>query len=265
LRDLVSYNDKHNDANGEGNNDGESHNRSWNCGVEGETNDDAINALRRQQQRNFLTTLLLSQGVPMIAHGDEIGRTQLGNNNAYCQDSELAWIDWKLAQSESHLLAFTSALVSLRKDHDVFRRRRFFAGDAAHGGKSDLGDIEWFSSDGTEMDELDWRNGYARTLMVFLNGQAIREPDPHGQRILDSDFLLLFNAHSAPVDFALPPPLYGTTWRIRLDTTESEPPGDDQQDWLAATTHAVAGRSIVVLEAIPAAVVSAARTRNRKP
>jgi glycogen operon protein len=253
LRDLVSYNEKHNEANGESNADGESHNRSWNCGVEGETNDAAINALRRQQQRNFLTTLMLSQGVPMIAHGDEIGRTQHGNNNVYCQDNKLAWIDWELAENESHLLTFTSALVSLRQEHDVFRRRRFFAGDAAHGGKSALGDIEWFSSDGTEMDELDWRNGYARTLMVFLNGQAIREPDPHGQRIQDSDFLLLFNAHSGNVDFALPPAQYGTTWRIRLDTTEAELPTAARPEWQAATTHAVAGRSIVVLEAVRAA------------
>ncbi len=178
LRDLVSYNDKHNDANGEANKDGESHNRSWNGGVEGETSDVAVNALRQQQQRNFLTTLLLSQGVPMIAHGDEVGRTQKGNNNVYCQDNELSWINWALAENERGLLAFTTAVVALRQNHAVFRRRRFFAGDAAHGGKSDLGDIEWFSSDGTEMDELDWRNGYARTLMVFLNGQAIPEPDP---------------------------------------------------------------------------------------
>jgi isoamylase len=250
LRDLVSYNEKHNDANGEGNRDGESHNRSWNCGVEGETDDPAINALRRQQQRNFLTTMLLSQGVPMIAHGDELGRTQHGNNNAYCQDNELSWIDWKLAESERQLLAFTSAVVSLRKDHAVFRRRRFFAGDAAHGGKSALGDIEWFSPDGTEMDEEDWRNGYARTLMVFLNGQAIAEPDSHGQRIVDSDFLLLFNAHSDTVNFGLPPSQYGTMWRIHLDTAVA-----DQQTfhehWLPASTHPIAGRSIVVLVSVP--------------
>ena len=252
LRDLVSYNEKHNDANGEGNRDGESHNRSWNCGAEGKTDDPAINALRRQQHRNFLTTLLLSQGIPMIAHGDEVGRTQQGNNNAYCQDNELAWVDWKLAQDESELLTFTSAVVSLRKEHPVFRRRRFFAGDAAHGGKSELGDIEWFSSDGTEMDEEDWRNGYARTLMVFLNGQAIQEPDQHGQRLLDSDFLLLFNAHSGPVDFALPPAPYGVGWHIRLDTTLAEPVNAhqaNQQDWLPASMHPVAGRSVVVLEA----------------
>jgi glycogen operon protein len=251
LRDLVSYNEKHNSANGEGNKDGESNNRSWNCGVEGETEDAAVQALRRQQQRNFLTTLLLSQGVPMIAHGDEIGRTQGGNNNVYCQDNELAWIDWKLAENESRLLAFTSAVVSLRKEHAVFRRRRFFAGDAAHGGQSALGDIEWFSPDGTEMDENDWQNGYARTLMAFLNGQAIPEPDPHGERILDSDFLLLFNAHSDPVDFALPPAEYAVGWRIRLDTAVAEPSKITDQNWLAATSHSVAGRSIVVLESVP--------------
>jgi glycogen operon protein len=250
LRDLVSYNDKHNDANGESNKDGESHNRSWNCGVEGETDDLAINALRRQQQRNFLTTTLLSQGVPMIAHGDEIGRTQRGNNNVYCQDNELAWIDWELAENETHLLAFTSAVVALRQEHAVFRRRRFFAGDAAHGGQSSLGDIEWFSSDGTEMDDEDWRNGYARTLMAFLNGQAIPEPDLHGERILDSDFLLLFNAHSDPVDFVLPPAKYGVTWQVRLDTTMAEPSSVRSQDWLAATAYPVAGRSIVVLESV---------------
>ena len=250
LADLVSYNDKRNDANGESNKDGESHNRSWNCGAEGETDDAAVNALRGQQQRNFLTTLLLSQGVPMIAHGDEIGRTQHGNNNVYCQDNEVAWIDWSLAQSQRDLLAFTSAVVALRKEHAVFRRRRFFAGDAAHGGQSSLGDIEWFSSDGTEMDEEDWLNGYARTLMVFLNGQAIPEPDPHGLRIQDSDFLLLFNAHSDPVDFALPPAQYGATWQIRLDTSKAEPSTAGRADWLPATTHAVAGRSIVVLESV---------------
>jgi len=253
LHDLVSYNEKHNEANGEGNRDGESNNRSWNCGVEGETDDEAINTLRRQQQRNFLTTLMLSQGVPMIAHGDEIGRTQGGNNNVYCQDNEVAWIDWELAEDQSHLLAFTSALISLRKDHAVFRRRRFFAGDAAHGGESDLGDIEWLSSDGTDMDEDDWLNGYARTLMVFLNGDAIPEPDLKGVRIADSHFLMLFNAHSGPVDFALPPEKYGAGWRVRLDTTVAEPSMLSDQDWLAATSHAVAGRSIVVLESEPSA------------
>jgi isoamylase len=253
LADLVSYNQKHNEANREGNQDGESNNRSWNCGAEGETNDEAINALRRQQQRNFLTTLMLSQGVPMIGHGDEIGRTQDGNNNVYCQDNETSWIDWKLSEDKNHLLAFTRALIALRKDHAVFRRRRFFAGDAAHGGESDLGDIEWFSSESTEMDEDDWLNGYARTLMVFLNGDAIPEPDVHGVRITDSDFLMLFNAHSDPVNFVLPPAKYAAGWRVRLDTTVADPTRLSDQDWLAGTTHAVGGRSMVVLESEPPA------------
>ncbi|MGN6634545.1 MAG: glycogen debranching protein GlgX, partial [Oryzihumus sp.] len=246
LRDLVSYNEKHNEANGEGNNDGESHNRSWNCGVEGETDDAEVNALRAQQQRNFLATLLLSQGVPMIAHGDEVGRTQHGNNNAYCQDSELAWIDWDLDAERTDLLAFTSRLVQLRKDHPVFRRRRFFAGDAAHGGRSELGDIEWFAPQGTEMDELDWRNGYARSLMVFLNGEAIPEPDRLGRPIVDQHFLLLFNAHSEPVDFTLPPGDYGAEWEVVLDTTDPVEP-QEQQMWDAKSVHPVAGRSIIVL------------------
>ena len=183
LRDLVSYNEKHNEANGENNNDGESHNRSWNCGVEGPTDDPSVNALRLQQQRNFLTTLLLSQGVPMIAHGDELGRTQLGNNNGYCQDSDLTWVDWDLDDQQSDLLRFTRRLVQLRKDHPVFRRRRFFAGTANHGGESDLGDIAWFMPNGKHMDEAAWRDGMARSLMVFLNGDAIPAPDRRGQKI----------------------------------------------------------------------------------
>src|SRR6476661_1536079 len=204
LRDLVSYNSKHNEANGEGGNDGESHNRSWNCGVEGETKDPRVNAIRLRQQRNFLTTLLLSQGVPMIAHGDELGRTQGGNNNVYAQDNEIAWVDWNLDEEHRDLLEFTSALIALRKAHPVFRRRRFFAGDAAHGGKSDLGDIEWLKPDGNFMEEEDWNSGFARSMMVFLNGDAIPEPDSAGRRITDDHFLLLFNAHTEKIDFHLP-------------------------------------------------------------
>ena len=173
LRDLVSYNEKHNEANGEGNRDGENHNRSWNCGVEGPTDDPAISALRLQQRRNFLTTLLLSQGVPMLAHGDEMGRTQRGNNNGYCQDNDLTWVDWDLDDDDAELLRFTRRLVQLRKDHPVFRRRRFFAGTADHGGESDLGDIAWFMPNGKHMDGEAWRDGIARSLMVFLNGDAI--------------------------------------------------------------------------------------------
>ncbi|HET7476630.1 MAG TPA: glycogen debranching protein GlgX [Dermatophilaceae bacterium] len=251
LRDLVSYNEKHNDANGEGGNDGESHNRSWNCGVEGETDDVAVNSLRLRQQRNFLTTLMLSQGVPMLAHGDELGRTQYGNNNVYCQDNVISWVDWELDDEQTDLLAFTSEVIKLRKEHPVFRRRRFFKGDAAHGGRSDLGDIEWFNPDGSPMSELDWQNGYARSVMVFLNGDAIPEPDTLGRRISDDHFLLLFNAHSEPVKFTVPPPEYGDAWRVRLDTWTGNTGFAGDETWAAGETQAVQGRSVVVLSSKP--------------
>ncbi|MEI2731500.1 MAG: glycogen debranching protein GlgX [Dermatophilaceae bacterium] len=218
LRDLVTYNEKHNEANGEGNRDGESHNRSWNCGVEGPTTDREVRLLRRRQQRNMLTTLLLAQGVPMIAHGDELGRTQRGNNNAYCQDNEIAWVDWDLDAEQKSLLAFTRSLVALRRNHAVFRRRRFFQGSADHGGESDLGDIGWFTADGAHMHESDWRIGYAKTLMVFLNGDAIPEMDSRGGRVTDDSFLLMFNAHYEPILFTVPEDGYGEEWFIEIDT-----------------------------------------------
>ncbi|GAA2096773.1 glycogen debranching protein GlgX [Microlunatus panaciterrae] len=249
LRDLVSYNEKHNEANGEGGNDGESHNRSWNCGVEGETDDEAINALRLRQQRNFLTTLMVSQGVPMVAHGDELGRTQKGNNNVYAQDNELSWVNWDLNEDQQSLMQFASRVIELRKNHAVFRRRRFFAGDASHGGKSELGDIEWFSPDATPMDEEAWSTGFARSLMVFLNGDAIPEPDSMGRRIHDDHFLLLFNAHSEPVDFTLPPRTYGDGWALQLDTSSGLTDGSALDLWLACSRHAVEGHSVVVLRA----------------
>ena len=177
LNDLVSYNDKHNEANGEGNGDGESHNRSWNCGVEGETDDLEVLALREQQKRNFIATLILSQGVPMLLHGDELGRTQGGNNNAYCQDNEISWVDWKSARDNFALTDFTELDLQLRRDHPVFRRRRFFQGDPALGSESEIGDIAWFTPAGEHMSGDDWRNGYAKSLAVFLNGDAIAEPD----------------------------------------------------------------------------------------
>ena len=233
LRDLVSYNEKHNEANGENNQDGESHNRSWNCGVEGPTDDAEINALRVRQRRNFLTTLLLSQGVPMLAHGDEMGRTQLGNNNGYCQDSDLTWVDWELADDDAELLRFTRRLVQLRKDHPVFRRRRFFAGTADHGGESDLGDIAWFMPNGKHMDGEAWRDGMARSLMVFLNGDAIPAPDRRGNVVHDDSFLVVFNAHDEPITFTLPEEEYGAEWYIEVDTSLSA----------SAATHASAGAS----------------------
>ena len=246
LRDLVSYNEKHNEANGENNQDGESHNRSWNCGVEGPTDDPAISALRLQQRRNFLTTLLLSQGVPMLAHGDEMGRTQLGNNNGYCQDSDLTWVDWDLDDDDAELLRFTRRLVQLRKDHPVFRRRRFFAGTADHGGESDLGDIAWFMPNGKHMDGEAWRDGMARSLMVFLNGDAIPAPDRRGNTVHDDSFLVVFNAHDEAITFTLPEEEYGVEWYIEVDTSLSA----------SAATHASAGAADPTTAATSSAAAS---------
>jgi isoamylase len=218
----VSYNEKHNEANGEGNNDGESHNRSWNCGVEGPTNDPDIRDLRLRQQRNFLTTLLFSQGVPMMLHGDELGRTQGGNNNGYCQDNDISWIQWVLDEDDQKLLVFAQSLVKLRREHPVFRRRRFFAGNADHGGESELGDIAWFTPEAHHMDEEAWSNGLAKSLMIFLNGSAIPEPDPRGQQIFDDSFLVMFNAHPEPLTFTLPDEEYGAEWIPVIDTALHE-------------------------------------------
>ncbi len=216
LRDLVSYNEKHNDANGEGNADGESHNRSWNCGVEGPTRRVAVNRLRARQQRNFLATLFLSQGVPMLLHGDEMGRTQGGNNNVYCQDNETAWIDWRPSKEGEQLLQFTERITRLRRDNPVFRRRRFFQGHDVRGIREH--EIAWFRPDGDQMDEADWTNGYARTLGVFLNGDAIDETGPRGEPVEGDSFLLLMNAHSDAVDFTLPGAPFGSRWRLEVDT-----------------------------------------------
>ena len=199
LRDLVSYNEKHNEANGDENRDGESHNRSWNCGVEGETDDQAVLALRARQMRNFMTTLLLSQGVPMILGGDEWGRTQRGNNNAYCQDNELTWFDWD--HQDHALLAFTKQLIALRKSHPTFMRRGWFQGRPLHG--AGVEDIAWLTPQGTPMTDEDWAAGFAKSLMVFLNGAAIAGRGPRGERIDDDSFLLLFNAHHERLEFRL--------------------------------------------------------------
>ena len=225
LRDLVSYNEKHNEANLEGGADGANDNRSWNCGVEGDTDDEDIIELRYRQQRNFLTTLMFSQGVPMIAHGDELGRTQRGNNNVYCQDNELSWINWDLDEHDHKLLHFTRHLIHLRRDHPVMRRRRFLEGPARRGGESELGEIERFTPAGTHMTEEEWNQPWARSTMVFYNGDAIREPDANGQRILDDDFLLLLNAAPEAVDFTLPDTKYGQIWHTVVDTA-----GDDDRD-----------------------------------
>ncbi|MEW2250936.1 glycogen debranching protein GlgX [Streptomyces sp. NPDC006975] len=217
LRDLVSYNDKHNEANGEDNRDGESHNRSWNCGAEGPTRDRGVLALRARQQRNLLATLLLSQGVPMLLHGDELGRSQHGNNNAYCQDNELTWIDWAEAAEGSELLDFTRRLITLRREHPAFRRRRFFKGRVPQGTRTGEKDISWFTPAGQEMTDRDWETGFARSLMVHLNGKAITEPDLRGLRVEDDSFLLLFNAHSQPLTFVVPEEL-GPWWAVEVDT-----------------------------------------------
>src|SRR5262249_15185831 len=197
LRDLVSYNEKHNEANGEANHDGSDDNRSWNCGVEGPTDDPAVNALRSRQQRNFLTTLLLSQGVPMVLGGDEWGRTQRGNNNAWCQDNEISWFDWEARDAE--LLEFARMLIGLRLRHPVFRRTRFFGG---HG--EQLPDVWWMRPDGRRLTRRDWENTGARAIGVFLNGDELNAQSPDGEEIRDDSFLLLFNSHFEDIVFRLP-------------------------------------------------------------
>ena len=219
LNDLVSYNEKHNEANGEDNRDGESHNRSWNCGVEGPTDDPEILDLRRRQMRNIMATLMLSQGTPMITHGDEIGRTQHGNNNVYCQDSELSWMDWSLVDKNSDLLAFTRKATLLRKKHPVFRRRRFFEGRPIRSADQ-VRDIAWLTSAGEEMTAEDWDSQFGRSIAVFLNGEALPEPNLRGERVVDDSFLLCFNAHDHEVDFVIPHDDYAKEWTAELDTTD---------------------------------------------
>ncbi|QDY79602.1 glycogen debranching protein GlgX [Streptomyces qinzhouensis] len=237
LHDLVAYDTKHNEANGEGNRDGESHNRSWNCGAEGETDDPEILELRGRQMRNFLATLMLSQGVPMLSHGDEFARTQYGNNNAYCQDNELSWVRWPkpgqiTGPGEQPLLDFVRTMVWLRRDHPVFRRRRFFRGrpvdgpDGTPGGAGALTDIAWFTPEGEAMTQRDWQAARPGALSVFLNGDAISEPGPRGERIRDDSFLLMFNASPKDLDFTVPA-RHGRGWRVVVDTARPEgvPPG----------------------------------------
>ncbi|GAB3214318.1 glycogen debranching protein GlgX [Marinactinospora thermotolerans] len=221
LTDLVSYNDKHNLANGEDNADGHNDNRSWNCGIEGPTDDPAINALRDRQRRNILATLMLSQGVPMLLHGDEIGRTQAGNNNAYCQDSELTWMDWTLVEENADLLAFTAAITELRHHHPIFRRTRFFAGSPIRKG-DELRDIAWFTPDGAEMTEENWEAPFGRCIVVFLNGEGMTDLDPRGERVTDDSFLLCFNAHYGDVEVTIPDQDYGAEWSVVVDTSTGE-------------------------------------------
>jgi glycogen operon protein len=233
LRDLVSYNEKHNEANGEDNNDGESHNRGWNCGVEGPTDDEAVTTLRARQQRNLLTTLLLSQGIPMLLGGDELGRTQSGNNNAYCQDNEISWFNWHAA--DCALLAFTRRLVALRREHPAFHRRRWFSN----------GDIAWFRADGEPMSDDDWQNPDTRSLAVFLDGNALHDVDDAGREIGDSSFLVLFSAHHEPVTFTLPQVPAGSRWTAVVDTGDSAREGVTID---AGATIDATPRSVVVFE-----------------
>ena len=242
LHDLVSYNEKHNAANGENNNDGESHNRSWNCGVEGATNDPEINRLRSKQKRNFLTTLMLSQGVPMLVSGDEIGNTQKGNNNAYCQDNEISWLDWMHADND--LLAFTQKLIHFRKKHPNFRRRLWFRGVPIKG--AGIEDIAWFLPGGLEMSEENWSHDYAKSLAIFMNGEGIRTVGPKGERTVDNSFYLMFNAHYEGLDFKLPKRKYGYRWLKVIDTHENLFTDEGQVFKYGESIH-VNSRSIVLL------------------
>jgi isoamylase len=220
LVDLVSYDRKHNEANGEGGADGSDDNRSWNCGAEGPTSDPAILGLRSRQRRNLLATLFCSQGVPMLLAGDELGRTQGGNNNAYCQDNEVSWVDWGLADSQADMLQFACELAAFRHEHPVFRRRRFFGGRPDGG--DGLADIAWLTPSGREMADQDWNTPDARAMMVFLNGDAITEPGPRGEPVWDDTFLILLSAHHEPVTFTLPGPKFGRCWSVALDTAAGQ-------------------------------------------
>jgi isoamylase len=246
LADLTSYDERHNEANGEENRDGESFNRSWNCGAEGPTDDPEVLALRGRQRRNILTTLLLSQGVPMLLGGDEMARTQGGNNNAYCQDNEVSWYDWEHVDEE--LLAFTQAIVEYRKAHPLFRRRRFFQGRTIRGLHADeaLPDIDWFSPDGSEMTDQQWQDHHAQALMVFLNGDLV-EMDRRGEPVVDDRLLLLLNGSADPVTFTLPPPEHGESWAVDIDTAEGMVGSEDAVVHKAPGTVDVVGRSILVL------------------
>jgi isoamylase len=238
----VSYNDKHNEANGEDNRDGHNHNLSWNCGAEGPVQDPAILALRRRQKRNLMATMMLSQGVPMLLGGDEFGRTQQGNNNAYCQDNEINWFDWERAKNRQQLLDFTSKLIALRKSHPVFRRRHFFQGRAIKGVK----DVLWLNPESREMNDEEWSNGYARALAMFLSGEAIEEEDDQGRPIKDDDFLLMLNAHHEDILFTLPIIRPDVAWQLTLDTFE-EPAFPHSSKIDIPPQYPVRARSIVVL------------------
>ncbi|MPQ96803.1 glycogen debranching protein GlgX [Modestobacter sp. I12A-02628] len=248
LNDLVSYNEKHNEANGEDNNDGESHNRSWNGGVEGRTDDPEVLALRAQQRRNFIATLMLSQGVPMLLHGDELGRSQGGNNNGYCQDSPITWINWDAV--DEGLLEFTKLVTKIRTDHPTFRRRRFFHGrPVRREAGAPVPDIAWLNPDGEQMDEDDWDNDHAKSVAVYLNGHGIRSTDERGEDVVDDCFYLVFNAYHEPIDFVLPSAEFAAAWTVVLDTADFGPV--DAVQVQAGEKVTVAGRAMLVLSSAP--------------
>jgi isoamylase len=244
LHDLVSYDSKHNEANGEDNRDGSDNNNAWNCGAEGPTDDPHINALRALQKRNMLATLLLSQGVPMILAGDEMGRTQHGNNNAYCQDNETSWVNWSLSEADRELLDFVTRLIKLRHDHPVFRRRNFFQGRPIRG--SDIKDIHWIKPDGTEMNDKEWAQDFARSLGVYLSGDALGEVDARGRAIHDENFMLLFNAHHERLDFRLPNLCEGCAWQVVLDT-HYHAGLDNDGNFAGGDTYPLEGRTLALL------------------
>ncbi|RLK61215.1 glycogen debranching protein GlgX [Actinokineospora cianjurensis] len=246
LNDLVSYNEKHNGANGEDNRDGADDNRSWNCGAEGPTDDAEVNDLRARQRRNMIATTMLSQGVPMLLHGDEMARTQDGNNNGYCQDSELSWVDWSLAETHSDLIDFTAGVVALRARHPVFRRRRFFAGRPIRRG-DELRDIAWFTPSGQEMSHEDWESGFGRCVVTFLNGEGIPDLDTRGERVTDDSFLLCFNAHHEDIAAIVPDGDYGAEWEVVLDTATGEVSPPLPRTFSGKSELLLPSRSLIVL------------------
>ena len=244
MNDLVSYNEKHNEANGEGNRDGESNNRSWNCGVEGPTTIKDVNELRQQQMRNMFATLLLSQGIPMICGGDEVARTQQGNNNAYCQDNAISWTNWDLDEDQKDLLEFVSKLIHLRLEHPVLHRRRFFSGREQGNDSATIPQVEWMDHTGSIMDMDDWSNTHAFTVMIYLNGSDIPETDWYGNQMVDNDFILIFNAHYEPIMFTLPDEQYGKKWRLIVDTHNPKGPELNYEAGFAITAQS---RSFLLL------------------
>lgn len=244
MNDLVSYNNKHNEANGEGNRDGESNNRSWNCGVEGPTNIRDVNELRQRQMRNMFATLLVSQGIPMICGGDEVMRTQGGNNNAYCQDNEISWTNWDLDDSQREMLAFVSKMIHLRLSHPVLHRRRFFSGRMPGDPVDKIPQAEWFDHTGSIMDMADWQNTHAFSVMIYLNGSDIPEVDWYGNQMVDNDFILIFNAHYEPIQFTLPDERYGKKWKLVVDTHNPDGPELNYEAGFAITAQS---RSFLLL------------------